>query len=201
MSERKVPVLIVGAGLAGLTAAATLSWRGIRPLLVERHAAVSQNPRARSVNFRSMELLRLMGLEDELVAAGGGSMQDFEIVIAESVTGREFDTILPRGSWDNAPFSPACASGAAQSHVEPILRRFAERHGAEIRASTELVALEEGPDSVTAVLRGRVSDAETRVCADYLIAADGNRSRVRCSLGIGVKGQGTLSHNRNAVSR
>src|SRR5262249_16258864 len=31
--------------------------------------------------------------------------------------------------------------------------------------------------------------------ADYVVAADGNRSFVRQSLGTGLKGQGTLSHN------
>src|SRR5690606_9621905 len=33
----RVPVLIVGAGYAGLSAAAMLAWRGIRPVVVERH--------------------------------------------------------------------------------------------------------------------------------------------------------------------
>ncbi|SDR61527.1 aklavinone 12-hydroxylase [Rhizobiales bacterium GAS113] len=199
MSDRTPSVLIIGAGLAGLTAAATLAWRGLRPLLVERHASTSQHPRARSVNFRSMELLRLMGLEDELVAAGGNSMQDFKIVIAESVTGREIKTILPRGAWDTAPFSPARASGAGQDRIEPILRRYAEEHGAQIRVSTELVSLSEDEDGVEALIRDRLSGAEERIRADYVVAADGNRSLVRNLLGIGLNGQGTLSHNMAVV--
>ena len=195
MPIRDTSVFVIGAGLAGLTASATLAWRGLRPLLIERHASTSQHPRARSINFRSMELLRLMGLEDELVAAGGGAMKDFKIVVAESVTGREVKTLLPRGSWEQAPFSPARASGAAQNKVEPILRRFAEAHGAKTRVSTELVSLDEREDGVEAPIRDRVSGAEERIRADYVIAADGNRSPTRHLLGIGLNGKGTLSHN------
>jgi len=195
------PVLIIGAGLGGLSAAATLSWRGIRPLLVERHGGTSQHPRARSVNFRSMELLRLMGLEEELVAAGGGCMQDFKIVIAESVTGREIKTIVPRGSFEVVPFSPARSSGAGQDRVEPILRRFAQEHGAEIRVATELVALRETEAGIEAVLRDRRSGKETSLTADYVVAADGNRSKVRNLLGIGLHGHGSLSHSMAIVFR
>jgi aklavinone 12-hydroxylase len=83
--------------------------------------------------------------------------------------------------------------------VEPVLRRFAEWHGAEIRGSTELVSFEERQDGVLAQLRDRVSGNETRVFADYLVAADGARSRVRRTLGIGSTGRGTLSHNMAVV--
>src|SRR5437868_2386829 len=88
----RVPVLVVGSGLAGLTTAVMLSWRGVRPLLVERHPDTSKNPRARGVNFRTMELLRVAGLEPDLMAEGG-AMKDFSIIIAETVTGRELRTI------------------------------------------------------------------------------------------------------------
>jgi threonine dehydrogenase-like Zn-dependent dehydrogenase len=48
----RTPVLIVGSGLAGLTTALMLAWRGVRPLLVERHADTSKNPRARGERMR-----------------------------------------------------------------------------------------------------------------------------------------------------
>ena len=70
MPDTHVPVLIVGSGLAGLTTAVMLAWRGVRPLLVERHADTSKNPRARGVNFRTMELLRVAGLEADLMEEG-----------------------------------------------------------------------------------------------------------------------------------
>ena len=198
MPDIRVPVLIVGSGLAGLTTAVMLAWRGVRPLLVERHADTSKNPRARGVNFRSMELLRVAGLESDLMAEGG-QMGDFSIIIAETVTGRELKTILPRGSWETSDLTPAQMSGAGQDRIEPILRRHAEALGADIRYSTELTDFEQNEDGVTATLRDLRTGLETRVQADYLVGADGNRSRIRERLGIPVHGAGTLSHNISMV--
>jgi putative polyketide hydroxylase len=175
-----------------------LAWRGVRPLLVERHADTSKNPRARGVNFRTMELLRVAGLEADLMAEGG-DMKDFSIIIAESVTGRELRTILPRGSWDTTALSPAQMSRAGQDRVEPILRRHAQALGADIRYSTELASLEQDEGGVTAIIRDLRTGVESRVRADYLVAADGNRSPVRQRLGIGLHGAGTLSHNMAIV--
>ena len=152
MRSLRVPVLIVGAGLAGLTTAVMLAWRGIRPLLVERHADTSWNPRARGVNFRTMELLRVAGLEPDLMAEGG-PLGDFSIIIAETVTGRELRTILPSGSWDTADLSPAPMSRAGQDRIEPVLRRHAEALGADVRFSTELSSLEQDERGVTAIIR------------------------------------------------
>jgi putative polyketide hydroxylase len=198
MPDIRVPVLIVGSGLAGLTTAVMLAWRGVRPLLVERHADTSKNPRARGVNFRSMELLRVAGLEADLMAEGG-DLKDFSIIIAETVTGRELRTILPRGSWDTTTLSPAQMSRAGQDRVEPILRRHAEALGADIRYSTELTSFEQDDSGVTATIRDLRTGVESRVRADYLVGADGNRSPIRECLGIGVHGAGTLSHNMAMV--
>lgn len=194
MRHIHVPVLIVGSGLAGLTTAVMLAWRGIRPLLVERHPDTSKNPRARGVNFRSMELLRVAGLEADLMAEGG-DLKDFSIIIAETVTGRELRTILPRGSWDTTTLTPAQMSRAGQDRVEPILRRHAEALGADIRYSTELMSFEQDNCGVTATIRDLRTGVESLVRADYLVAADGNRSPIRERLGIGLHGPGTLSHN------
>jgi len=200
--ETHCPVLIVGSGLAGLTSAVNLAWRGVSPLLVERHADTSRNPRARSVNIRSMELLRIAGLESDLVAAGPQSFNDFSIIVAESVTGRELRTVLPRGgaggagtAFDMAGVTSAKPSTAGQDRIEPILRRHAQALGAQLRYSTELLSFEQDSRGVTATIRNLLSQREERVRADYLIAADGNRSRIREQLGIGVHGRGSLSHN------
>ena len=198
MPDIRVPVLIVGSGLAGLTTAVMLAWRGVRPLLVERHADTSKNPRARGVNFRSMELLRVAGLEPDLMAEGG-QMSDFSIIVAETVTGRELKTILPRGSWETSDLTPAQMSGAGQDKVEPILRKHAESLGADIRYSTELAGFEQSDDGVTATIRDLRTGVQTRVHADYLVGADGNRSPIREHLGIPVHGAGTLSHNISIV--
>lgn len=196
MASRSIPVLIVGAGLAGLTAAVLLGWRGIPTLLVERRAAASQHPRARSVNLRSMELLRVVpGLEEELRSASPLEMDDFGITIAESVTGRVFKTLLASRSFDSRRLSPAANCIAGQDRVEPILLRYAEKLGAEIRRGTELVLFTEDEEGIEALLRDRVSGTTTVVGTEYMIAADGNRSPVRQTLGIGVEGRGTLSHN------
>ena len=201
MKTREIPVLVVGSGLSGLTAAVMLSWRGVPALLVERHAGTLQNPRARGVNLRSMELLRVAGLEPDLVAAGGHSFEDFTIHIAETVTGRELQTLMPRGAaraggeFDVTRLTPARPSMAGQNRVEPILRRHAESLGAELLYSTELVSVEQDVQGVTACIRELRSGEEQLVRAQYLIAADGHRSRVRAGLGIGTHGYGTLSHN------
>ena len=84
---------------------------------------------------------------------------------------------------------------AGQNRVEPILRRHAESLGAELRYSTELVSVEQDAQGVIARVRDLKSGEEQLVRAQYLIAADGHRSRVRDRLGIGTHGYGTLSHN------
>ena len=202
MPNQHTPVLIVGAGLAGLTAATLLGWHGVPCLLVERRSAPSRHPRARGVNLRSMELLRgIPGLEDQLHNAGRAGSRDFTIVIAESVTGREIRTLLAPGTMDTTLLSPAAFCSAGQDRVEPILLRQARALGADIRLGTELVTFTHSEKGLSATLRDVTTREQTQVAADYLIGADGHRSAVRRALGIGMRGRGTLSHNMSILFR
>jgi len=53
-----VPMLIAGAGPAGLTTAIALARQGVPSLIVERRTELSSLPRATVLSTRSMELLR-----------------------------------------------------------------------------------------------------------------------------------------------
>ncbi|GGS66593.1 FAD-dependent oxidoreductase [Planobispora rosea] len=193
----RVPVLVVGAGYAGLSAAALLAWRGVPVLLAERHAGTSVQPKAFGVNQRAMELLRpVPGLERALVeiaeGVGDGGMR---IAIASSLSDPEPQMIFNthEGDYDFlAGVTPVPTVGAPQAQVERALRAAAEELGADLRFSTELVSLEQDADGVTALLRDLATGVETRVRADYLVAADGHRSPVRELLGIPVTGRGEL---------
>ena len=59
----KVPVLIVGAGPAGLATAIGLACHGVQSMLVERHAGTSIFPKASGISTRTMEIVRSWGLE------------------------------------------------------------------------------------------------------------------------------------------
>lgn len=191
MEDGRVSVLIVGAGLAGLSTALTLALRGIPPLVVEKHASFSRHPRARGLNARSMELLRCAGLQDELCQGDAGTFGDFTIIHADSVFGAVRKTIVQRGAWEIG-LSPARSSGMAQSRVEPILQRRAEELGATVHFSNELTELREEGTHVEALVRDRATGSSRRIRALYVVAADGHNSTVRSALGIGTQGAGLL---------
>lgn len=62
MATNDVQVLIVGAGGAGLASSVLLLQHGIRPVVVECRPDISLYPRARNLNFRTLEVLRGIGL-------------------------------------------------------------------------------------------------------------------------------------------
>ncbi|MCP2258748.1 2-polyprenyl-6-methoxyphenol hydroxylase [Streptoalloteichus tenebrarius] len=195
MHDIRVPVLVVGAGLAGASTACFLAARGVPALVVERRAGASPHPRAIGQNARTMELLRWVGLEEAVHEASPVMDGRLRIVVAQSVHGPVLHSIVEGTTPDTSHLSPASWGLAGQERMEALLLRRAGELGATVRFHTELVEFAQDEDGVTAVLRDRATGEEERVRADYLVGADGNRSQVRERLGVGTHGAGTLTYN------
>lgn len=65
-----MPVLVVGAGPAGLIAALQLATQGTPCLLVERNLDTTRWPKMDVTNCRSVEILRRLGVADGLREVG-----------------------------------------------------------------------------------------------------------------------------------
>ena len=197
MGDIRTQVLVVGAGLGGLSAAVFLAQRGISVLAISKHRGTSPHPKATGQTHRTMELLRRGGVADEVLAGDAGLGGGLVIKIAESLRGRVFHTIVHEDhEWD-ASLSPERPALASQDHVEPVLLRRARELGAEVSFETELVSLAQDPGGVTARIRS--ADGEHTARADYVIGADGHRGVVRGFAGIGRQGPGELSHHVGVV--
>ena len=187
---QRVPVVIVGAGPAGLVTAVTLARQGVASLLVERDRGLSPLPRATAVGTRTMELLRSFGLEAE-VRAGQLEIAAVGAWATESLASPE-GALLPLGHPDVEQVvaaSPTMLAAVPQDHWEPVLLRHLEGLGrAEVRFGTELLALDQDADGVTVILRERPTGGLRTVRAGYVVGADGAHSRTRALLGVAMDG-------------
>jgi putative polyketide hydroxylase len=189
---KHVPVLIVGAGAGGLVASALLAKHGVHSLLVEKRREVFIYPKARNLSFRSLEILRGLGLGEQVHAVAEGYS---EMVVKPTLNSPDekqaldvdaifspFETVSPEPSVQYCP----------QSRLEPILLADTRGHGSEVRYATELSSFEQDDTGVTALVRGLDSGQSETVRADYLVAADGVHSPTREALGVATSGYGAL---------
>jgi putative polyketide hydroxylase len=205
MFEEKVPVLIVGGGIVGLSASLFLSHQSIVSLLVERHPGTSIHPRARGVNARTMELYRELGIDEAVRAAGAElapSMGIYKgkslVEVIEAKQRKEGKRKFP-GAGLFAKVGPVAGSRGTQDKIEPVLLAAARGRGGDLRFNTEFVAFEQDEAGVTATVCERASGTHSTIHADYLLAADGAGSPTRQMLGVSTSGRGSLGHLLNIL--
>lgn len=180
MTQKHVPVLIVGAGGAGLSLSLLLHQQGIASVLVERRPDVSWVPRARNLNFRTLEVLRGLGLEMEVHAAGDRFTRSYLKETLSSpeqkeIPGLDINTLTPPNQQEISPepFLMYCP----QSRLEPVLLAANKQRGCDVRYGTRLVSFTQDVASVTATLEEIASGKSYVVHADYLAGCDGAHTR------------------------
>jgi 2,4-dichlorophenol 6-monooxygenase len=186
MREIHIPVLIVGGGGCGLSSSICLSELGTKSLLIERHPTPGQLPKARYLNQRTMEVFRQFGVADSVYAQSMPLKYISRIRWCTSLAGDEpldrktFFAIDSFGGGSLTQYrtdSPCESTLYPQVRLEPLLRQEAEqRNPGGLLYNHELIAIEQSPEHVTAVIRNRESEEELRAIAEYVIAADGGRT-------------------------
>ncbi|KAF9891821.1 hypothetical protein FE257_003305 [Aspergillus nanangensis] len=189
-----VPVLIIGAGPSGATAALHLGRLGIKALVISRHHGTANTPRAHIFNQRAMEVLRDAGIEDRCYETASSMEHMAHSSFLDKLAGQEYGRLW---AWGNKPkqkgdyevASPCKMSDLPQSHLEPIVVEEAEKLGAEFRFYTEFLSVTQDSSGVYTLLRDRSTGETYTVFSCYLIGADGARSAVVQALGIPISGK------------
>ncbi|WP_133917243.1 bifunctional 3-(3-hydroxy-phenyl)propionate/3-hydroxycinnamic acid hydroxylase MhpA [Streptomyces sp. NBC_00582] len=172
----RVPVVIVGAGPVGVTAALLLARRGIRSVVLERHRDVYPLPRAVATDDEVCRILQAAGVGEEFAAiarpANGLRLLDARHrVMAEfRRTGHGLHGYPQTSMFD-------------QPELERVLRdALARRPECELRGGVEVTGI--GPDTTGPVrVTYRDGDGEHEVWADAVLGCDGAGSLTREAIG------------------
>lgn len=181
------PVLIVGAGPTGMTAAMELSRFGVPVRIVDKLPTPSTTSRALAVQARTLELFEQRGLLQEMLQLGnqgtgatiyGNGKRLGKVHLREIKSRYNFILLL------------------SQSETERILREQLARQGVAIEHGTEMIEFAQLESSaqpglnggVKAVLRNSEGGLEELEAA-YLISAEGAHSMVRRTLNLQFQGK------------
>ncbi|MER6948267.1 FAD-dependent oxidoreductase [Nonomuraea sp. NPDC000554] len=167
-------VLVVGAGPAGLTLATALAQQGVDAVLVDKADGPASTSRASVVHARTLEVLRAIGVSDELVSRG---------VTVPRFTVRDRDRILLTVPFDDLPTDFPFTLLVPQDVTEQVLLDRLRNAGGTVHRRHEVTAVDQDPSGVTA----KTADGRL-IRASYVVGTDGMHSTVRERSGIAFTG-------------
>ncbi|WP_234834680.1 bifunctional 3-(3-hydroxy-phenyl)propionate/3-hydroxycinnamic acid hydroxylase MhpA [Mycolicibacterium stellerae] len=175
----RVPVVIVGAGPTGVTAATLLAQYGIDSLVLDRWPDVYPQPRAVHLDDEIYRIVARLGIADEFAAIsrpahGLRLLDDTMRVLAEF----RRDTARSANGFPQANMFD-------QPEFEVLLRNNLKRHPhATLRGDTEVTGItDQGDGRVRVAFTDRTDGREHVVETDYVLGCDGANSVVRAGIG------------------
>jgi 2-polyprenyl-6-methoxyphenol hydroxylase-like FAD-dependent oxidoreductase len=173
-------VLVVGAGPTGLTLAAQLQAMGATCRIVDRQPDRVHESRALAVQPRTLEVLRGLGITQELLKRGNDAVWVQLHAGTRGVRIRLFGLGLADTAYPFLLF-------VSQADTEQVLIEHLAARGVGVERRVELVGFHADQRAVTCTLRhgdGRTEQVHSR----YLVGCDGANSTVRRAAGIPFKG-------------
>ena len=178
--DRHYPVIVVGAGPVGLTAAIDLAHQGQPVLLLDDDDTVSIGSRGVCYAKRTLEVLDRIGCDNRFVDKG----------VSWDV-GRTFFGEGEVFNFNLRPQAQHLRPGMINLQQYYLEQYLIERTGdvpqLEKRFKHKVIAVTPGDDKVT--LRVETPDGAYTLTTDWLVVADGARSPIRTMLGLDIEGK------------
>lgn len=198
-AEIRVPVLIVGGGPVGLIQSMDIARRGIKCLLVNEGDSTINHPKGSSINCRTMEHIRRLGMADDIRKTGVPLDHPSDVIYVTRMAGYELarlkmptlrEKIENPGPWGETLIMPEPMHRSNQMYFETVFKDHADREeNSDLRYGWRLKAFEDRDDHVWAEIEEVASGRIETVICDYLIGCDGSRSMVRRQLGFTYQGR------------
>lgn len=174
------PLIVIGAGPVGMTAAIDAAQQGIPVLVLDEENTVSIGSRAVCYSKRALEILDRLGCARPMIAKGvtwnvGKVFFRDELVM-------QFD-LLPEAGHK----IPAFINLQQYYLEEYLIGRMDELDNLELRWKNRVTAVENGVDKVTLTIA--TPEGDYPLSCDWLIVADGANSPTREYLGLESSGQ------------
>ena len=174
------PVIVVGAGPVGLTAAIDLARRNIDVVLLDDDNKLSYGSRAICFAKRSLEIWDRMGCGDRFVEKGV-SWSVGKVFFRDELV-YQFD-LLPESGYRRPAFV-----NLQQYYCEGFLHDHARTlRSLDIRWMNKVVGVAQRSDCVELTIE--TPDGPYRLRADYVIACDGVHSPIRAMIGQQARGR------------
>ncbi|MEI8410823.1 MULTISPECIES: bifunctional 3-(3-hydroxy-phenyl)propionate/3-hydroxycinnamic acid hydroxylase MhpA [unclassified Kribbella] len=181
---KTVPVVIVGAGPTGLTAATILGQYGVECVVLERWEEVYPLPRAVHLDDEIHRLLARLGVRDEFAAVSRPAL-GLRLIDRERRVLAEFrrEAVPGRHGFPEANMFD-------QPDLEAILRANLKRfESVTPRAPAEVVGIRQEDVVLVEVVDRLTGDRET-IRAEYVLGCDGANSLVRSAIGATMRDLG-----------
>lgn len=169
-----VEAIVVGGGPAGSVFAADLAARGHRVLLLDKASFPRHKACSEYVNPAGAAILREIGMESEVLAAGAHRMK---AMFVHAPGGRRF-----MANFDRAESGQA-ALGLSRHKLDALLLERARDAGVEVRERAHVRTVTTAAGRVTGVEITIGGQRET-ISSPLVVGADGRGSVVSRSLGL-----------------
>lgn len=189
------PIVIVGAGPVGLTAARLITNAARRCVVLERREGPQRNPAAHVVNSRTLEIFRHAGFDMEKIMAIAQAPEDAgHVNFVSRLNGRLIGRLpFERQGDDILALTPHPLRNISQHRLEPLLAEQLKASDLiDLRYDTEWVSAIQTPLGVDSLVRDRRTGKEFIIRGAWLLGADGAGSAVRKWLGIEMIGPASL---------